>query len=66
MWRGLCSVCSNFLSYSSSIADKRVALVRIAICLGRSPGFRRRDVERIVDAFLASQTSQLYKTHCFS
>ncbi|KAL4909536.1 hypothetical protein BDW74DRAFT_146774 [Aspergillus multicolor] len=31
------------------------SLVRCAICLGRSPGFRRRDVEAAVDAFMAAQ-----------
>ncbi|KAL4913322.1 hypothetical protein BDW62DRAFT_192802 [Aspergillus aurantiobrunneus] len=30
-------------------------LVKGAICLGRSPGFRRRDVEAAVDEFVASQ-----------
>ncbi|KAL3437494.1 hypothetical protein BDV09DRAFT_162180 [Aspergillus tetrazonus] len=44
---------------ATDVARFMQSLVRIAICLGRSPGFRRRDVERIVDAFLASQTSQL-------
>ncbi|KAL4754360.1 hypothetical protein BDW72DRAFT_200835 [Aspergillus terricola var. indicus] len=44
---------------ASDVARLMQSLVRSAICLGRSPGFRRRDVERVVDAFLASQTPQL-------
>ncbi|KAL4819546.1 hypothetical protein BDW67DRAFT_132920 [Aspergillus spinulosporus] len=40
---------------ATDVARLMQSLVRVAICLGRSPGFRRRDVERVVDAFLASQ-----------
>ncbi|KAL4978318.1 hypothetical protein BDW66DRAFT_130753 [Aspergillus desertorum] len=43
---------------TTGVARLMQSLVRVAICLGRSPGFRRRDVERVVDAFLASSLSQ--------
>ncbi|KAL4985276.1 hypothetical protein BDW68DRAFT_146889 [Aspergillus falconensis] len=43
---------------TTGVARLMQSLVRTAICLGRSPGFRRRDVERAVDAFLVSPLSQ--------
>ncbi|KAL6236696.1 hypothetical protein BDW75DRAFT_206281 [Aspergillus navahoensis] len=43
---------------TTDVARLMRSLVRAAVCLGRSPGFRRRDVERAVDAFLASSLSQ--------
>ncbi|KAL4861871.1 hypothetical protein BDV12DRAFT_179682 [Aspergillus spectabilis] len=42
-------------STASSVACFIQALVRAAVCLGRSPGFRRRDVENLVDKFIAKQ-----------
>ncbi|RDW78860.1 bZIP transcription factor [Aspergillus mulundensis] len=42
---------------ATSVARLMQALVRCAICLGRSPGFRRRDVQAAVDAFVAAQHS---------
>ncbi|KAL4883189.1 hypothetical protein BJY04DRAFT_185025 [Aspergillus karnatakaensis] len=42
-------------STASSVACFIQALVRIAVCLGRSPGFRRREVENLVDQFVAKQ-----------
>ncbi|KAL5003061.1 hypothetical protein BDV10DRAFT_190974 [Aspergillus recurvatus] len=43
---------------ATGVARLMQSLVRVAICLGRSPGFRRRDVERAVDAFLTSPLPQ--------
>ncbi|KAL4941977.1 hypothetical protein BDV06DRAFT_171140 [Aspergillus oleicola] len=40
-----------------SVARLMQRLVRGAICLGRSPGFRRRDVEAAIDEFVAAQDS---------
>ncbi|KAL5343055.1 hypothetical protein BJX70DRAFT_355516 [Aspergillus crustosus] len=40
---------------TSPVASFIQALVRVAVCLGRSPGFRRRDIEDLVAAFIAKQ-----------
>ncbi|KAL4736626.1 hypothetical protein BDV11DRAFT_10935 [Aspergillus similis] len=56
---GICPLGLGLEQGVTGVARLMQSLVRIAICLGRSPGFRRRDVERVVDAFLASPTSQL-------
>ncbi|KAL4800868.1 hypothetical protein BDV19DRAFT_352257 [Aspergillus venezuelensis] len=39
---------------ASGVARLMQRLVRSAICLGRSPGFRRRDVEAAIDEFVAA------------
>ncbi|KAL4947238.1 hypothetical protein BDW69DRAFT_178845 [Aspergillus filifer] len=44
---------------ASGVARLMQRLVRSAICLGRSPGFRRRDVEAAINEFLAAQDVRL-------
>ncbi|KAL4779765.1 hypothetical protein BJX76DRAFT_68364 [Aspergillus varians] len=45
---------------ATSVSHLMQQLIKGAICLGRTPGFRRRDVEMAVDEFLASQNGALF------